>query len=152
MFFEDFSPGQVFTSPLIPVYGCEIDMFYLITDHGNLHMDKNIALNFNLKDRVVPGLQLLGLTNKHAKRLGLLTNAGLFLGLNNVRFQNPAFPNDELYMKIEVLHKKEVEKWIDRGIVTFKYTLLNKDDDILLTAEPSFQILKKRKYGSSQTI
>ncbi len=142
-FFEDLEIGKTFETPVIRIYGFEVDLFYLLTDHGGFHMDAELAKNLNLRDRVIPGLQLLSYTNKMIVRTGLFKNAGLFLGLNNIRFLNPVFPGDPIHLVIEVIDKKEVEKWGDRGFISYRYTMLNADNSKVLTAEANMQFIKR---------
>jgi acyl dehydratase len=149
-FFEDFNIGDKFTSPYKTITDVEVNIFCILMGHAsavdntrNIHMNSEYARNLGFKDRVVPGMQTLPYISLLMGQVGLWKQVILFLGLNNVRFTAPVYPGDSIKVECEVINKKEVSKWPDTGIITFKVIVKNQDEKVVLEAEASYQYRKK---------
>lgn len=150
IYFDDLEIGRTFSSPEVMITDCEVDIYSFLTGHAhpidnsrNIHVNSDYARSLDLKDRVVPGLQLLSYTTKLAGLIGLWGRVVLFLGLDRIRFLHPVFPGDRVRLEIKVVDRREVDKWPDRGAVTFRYVMKNQEDKVVLTGEASYQFLKR---------
>ncbi len=150
IYFEDLEIGRTFSSPEVTITACEVDIYSFLTGHAhpidnarNIHINSDYARSLGLKDRVVPGLQLVSYTTKLAGLIGLWGRVLLFLGLDSIRFLHPVFPDDRVRLDIEVVDRREADKWPDRGVVTFRYVMKNQEDKVVLTGEASYQFLKR---------
>lgn len=150
LYFEDLELNQVFESPPIEIIPVEVDVFNIMTYHAdrvdnsrNIHMNSEFAKALGFKDRVVPGLFTLTLINKAFILLGLYKKAIVLLGLNNVLFRRPVYPGDKIRVKFIVIDKKKVEKWVDKGIVTYHVEMINQENEVVCTADVSYQYLMR---------
>jgi len=154
-YYEDLKLNQTFESPPIEINPVEVDVFNIITYHAdrvdntkNIHMNPQFAKELGFSDRIVPGLFLLTLINKAFILLNLYKGALLLLGLNNIVFKHPVYPGDKIRVKFTVIDKKRIEKWINKGIVTFHVDMINQKDEIVCVADASYQYLMRSATNS----
>jgi acyl dehydratase len=72
-------------------------------------------------------------------------NALSILSMDDVRFTTPVFHGDTLYAESEVVEKREAEDRDDAGVVTFRVTGYNQDDEQVLGADQTV-LLKKASH------
>ena len=78
-----------------------------------------------------------------AVQSGLIHHTGMaLLGINNLVYRAPVFCNDTIRVEMEVSSKRETSK-LDRGIVTFRHTIRNQDDAVVLEMEKMRMIRRK---------
>lgn len=142
-YFEDFEVGDRFTTPAKVITPTELDLFCMLTEHGGIHIDGKLARAFGFKDKVVPGLYTLSQINGLMHRIGLHERTLLFLGLERVRFLHPVFPEDAIWMELEVKAKRDVTKWKEFGIVTFGFVIKNQDGQAICEGEASYQYRRR---------
>lgn len=149
-FFEDFNIGDRFSSSYKTITDAEVNVFCILMGHAspvdntqNIHMNSEYAKSLGFKDKVVPGMQTLSYISLLMGQIGLWKQVILFLGLNNVRFIAPVYPGDSIKVDCEVISKKEVSKWSDRGIITYKVVVKNQYEKVVLEAEASYQYRKR---------
>ena len=70
---------------------------------------------------------------------------GPFLGVNDVVFHQPVYPDDTLSAKSEVVSKRESEKRPGSGIVTWKTEARNQKGELVLSYERTNLIAKRRE-------
>lgn len=142
-FFEDFDIGEKFVTPAKYITQTELDLFCLITRHSSFHIDAELARSLGFKGKVVPGLFVLSLINGLMGEIGLMEEILLFLGINNTRFRSPVFPGDSVRLQLEVIGKKDVAKWKELGIITFKIEIKNQDEVVVCETEASYQYRRR---------
>ena len=152
LYFEDLELNQVFESQPIEITPVEVDIFNIMTYHAdrvdnsrNIHMNPEFARALGFRDRVVPGLFILTLINKAFILLGLYKKATVLLGLNNVLFRRPVYPNDKIRVRFTVADKRRVEKWKDKGIITYHVEMINQENEVVCTADVSYQYLTRER-------
>jgi len=146
-YFEDFSVGDVYEH----VRG------RTITDWDNYavtHLSLNTAQpHFNqiysrelmdgaFRDRLVAGPCTIGIV------VGLTVedmseNAFMDIGLTNIRMPNPVFAGDTLYASSEVLELCADESRPDAGLMKYRFTGLNQNNEIVCVGERA--VLIKRR-------
>jgi len=142
-YFEDFQVGDKFTTPAKVITHTELDLFCMVTGHGGIHIDGELARALGFKDKVVPGLYTLSQINGLMHRIGLHEKTLLFLGLERVRFLHPVFPGDAIWMELEVKGKKDVAKWKEFGIITYGFVIRNQDGQPVCEGEASYQCRRR---------
>ena len=68
---------------------------------------------------------------------------GPFLGVNDVNFEAPVYPNDTVTCSSEVLDKRESKSRTDSGIVTWRTTAVNQKGDVVVTYQRTNLITKR---------
>ena len=142
--FEDFEVGQVF----------EHHWGRTLT-HGDATLFSSVALRYcplyvnaayakeqGHDDLVVDPLLVLatviGLSVEDLSEAG-----GPFLGVNDVNFEAPMYPNDTVTCSSEVLDKRESKSRADSGIVTWRTTAVNQKGDVVVTYQRTNLITKR---------
>lgn len=139
-YFEDFEVGAKYITPEKVLTSTEMDLYCLATGHRQHHLDVRLAKSLGFKDKIAAGLFNLSQIDDLMIQIGLLNKATLNLGHDNVRYMAIVYPGDSIKLEVEVIGKKEVAKWKDKGIVTFKILEKNQDNVVVLEAENSQQI------------
>jgi acyl dehydratase len=115
-------------------------MVNLSWETSPLHTDREYAKTTQFGERVLGGPCTIpfvaGLTG-HAWH-GLWEKSGLRLialvGINNVTFTNPLFPNDTIWVETEIVNMRPTSK-PKRRLVTVKDILRKQDDKVVLQME-----------------
>jgi acyl dehydratase len=115
-------------------------MVNLSWETSPLHTDREYAKTTQFGERVLGGPCTIpfvaGLTG-HAWH-GLWEKSGLRLialvGINNVTFTNPLFPNDTIWVETEIVNMRPTSK-PKRRLVTVKDILHKQDDKVVLQME-----------------
>ncbi len=145
MYYDDFEVGQKFTSKEVTISRKQIDQFAKITgDMNPLHINDEFARRTIFKSRIAHGALVLSLA------LGLwygenITRSSIIalIGLNNVSFRLPVYPNNRLRLISAVLAKRLSNSKPNAGIVTFRDQMRNEKDLTMMEAERI--LLLKRK-------
>jgi acyl dehydratase len=142
-YYEDFAVGQVYEHPrgktMTEMDNVLITNLVLNTAQG--HFNEDSMRDSEFSERIVYGGINLSLTCGLASET-ISENAVAILGLDDVQFTTPVFHGDTLYAESEVIEKHEAEDREDAGVVTFRVTGRNQDNEQVLSAEQT--ILLKR--------
>jgi len=65
------------------------------------------------------------------------------MGLNDLRWVNPARPGDALVLEIELIPKGESKSHPDAGIVEYKHNVLNQEGQLIMTSQ-GVSLVQKR--------
>ena len=145
-YYEDFEVGQVYEHPrgktMTEMDNVLITNLVLNTAQGHFNEDSMEDSEFG--QRIVYGGINLSLTCGLASET-ISENAISILGMDDVRFTTPVFHGDTLYAESEVLEKRDAEDRDDAGVVTFRVTGHNQDDEQVLQAEQTV-LLKKAAH------
>jgi acyl dehydratase len=71
------------------------------------------------------------------------------LGWGDIKIPNPVFVGDTIYAETEVLDKRESKSRSDAGIVTFRQTGYNQDNDVIMTYTRT-SLAKRRGYDNGK--
>lgn len=128
IWYEDFTPGAVLTSPSRTITLADIDRYADLTGERHpVHMDEEFAKAAGFRGRIAHGLFGLALIE------GLKAEIGCFersvtasLGWDNIRFLAPLEPGDEVHLKLEFVDRRMTSK-PGRGIATERGILVKSD-------------------------
>lgn len=107
LYYEDFEPGQVFTSQARTMTEADLTMFSMLTGDWNpVHNDAETAAKSRFGQRLMHGAFGIGLG------LGLMHGLGIFedsavalLDVQDWKFREPVFIGDTLHLKLTILDK-----------------------------------------------
>jgi acyl dehydratase len=107
-----------------------------------LFVDEEYAKKTRFGSRIMPGPLTLSISMGLLENLGLLSDTLLALSEIHVKFIRPARIGDTISVESKVVSKKETSK-IDRGLLFFKDTVLNQNNDSMMEIERT--VLVKRR-------
>lgn len=133
-YFEDIRVGDSAITAGRTVTEADVASFAgLSGDFNPIHMDREFARNTVIGRRIAHGLLVLsigsGLFTQCEMNMSIRSNV---MALMDVRwkFLKPVFLGDTVYLKAEVLEKKEVTK-PDRGIVIQQRAISNQSGEVV---------------------
>jgi len=141
--FEDFEVGEKFVSPGRTVTEADIVMFAALSgDWTELHTNAEFMKSSRFGKRIAHGLLTLAIAS--GLRLRVIREAeGLviaFLGMDDVRFANPVFIGDTIWVESEVIEKRPSKSKANVGIVKFKNVIKNQRDEIVGTYSTTIMV------------
>lgn len=125
IWFEDFTPGKVLTSPSRTITLSDIDRYAdLIGERHPVHMDEEFAKAAGFRGRIAHGLFGLALIEGLKAELGCFERSvTASLGWDNVRFHAPLEPGDEVHLRLELVDRRMTSK-PGRGLATERGVLV----------------------------
>ena len=145
-YYEDFAVGQVYEHPrgktMTEMDNVLITNMVLNTAQGHFNEDRMEDSEFG--QRIVYGGINLSLVCGLASET-ISENALSIRSMDDVRFTTPVFHGDTLYAESEVLEKHDADDRDDAGVVTFRVTGYNQDDEQVLGADQTV-LLKKASH------
>ena len=143
-YFDDLSVGDVFESQGKTVSESEILEFALKYDPQPFHMDVEAARESIYGGLIASGFQTLALAFRMLFQEGVFTGTSLGSpGLDELRWVKPVYPGDTIRNRGEVIELKPSRSKPDRGMVRVQYTVLNQDDEPVMTLS-ALHILSRR--------
>ena len=149
-FYEDFAVGDVYKHPFGRTV-TETDNVWLtnLTMNVNpMHFNEPYAAATEFGERLVDGLYVIALAVGMSV-IDLTMNATANLGYDDVRHTGPVFHGDTIFAESEIVAKRESDSRDHVGIVTAKLRAYNGDDDLVLTLERTFMVLKRSEVEPS---
>ena len=131
-YFEDIELRQTRRLGEYLLHEKDIIDFAKLWDPLPFHIDPEFAGTTEAGGIIASGFQLLAISEKlliEEKPTAWIAG----LGLDEVRFQAPAVPDDLLVLEIEAISKRESKSNSKAGIVTHTFRLLNQRDEAVLT-------------------
>jgi acyl dehydratase len=131
--FEDFVPGEITTYGRYPVTKEEVIEYAAEFDPQPFHLDEEAG-----RASLLGGLAASGW---HSCAIMMRINCDHFItastsmggpGLEEVKWLKPVFPGDVLSVRREVLEARASATKPDRGIVRFKFELMNQNGDVVM--------------------
>lgn len=131
LYFEDFSVGQIFTTPGRTITEADVMSFAAWTgDNNQVHTDAEFAQRTRYGRRIVHGMLGASLC------LGLISRIGAFegssvalLGIDEWRFTNPVFIGDTVTCTVEIVGTRLTSKG-NTGVLQRELKLINQRDEI----------------------
>ncbi len=143
-YFDDLSVGDVFESQGKTVSESEILEFALKYDPQPFHMDVEAARESIYGGLIASGFQTLALAFRMLFQEGVFTGTSLGSpGMDELRWVKPVYPGDTIRNRGEVIELKPSRSKPDRGMVRVRYTVLNQDDEPVMTLS-ALHILSRR--------
>ncbi|WP_254702059.1 MaoC/PaaZ C-terminal domain-containing protein [Roseivivax sp. THAF30] len=126
MYYDDFEPGQVFTSQARTMTETDLTMFSMLTGDWNpIHNDSEFAGQSRFGQRLMHGAFGIGLG------LGLMHTLGIFedsavalLDIEGWKFVEPVLIGDTLHLRLEIIDKS-LGKSGNTGRIGRKFELVN---------------------------
>lgn len=148
MFFEDFSPGDSFTTGSRTLSEADIIEFAGKWDRQPFHLDVEAAKGSIFGGLIASGFHTL-LTS-----FDLIVETAIWVessqgspGIDQIRWLKPVRPGDSLSVELEVAEARPSRR-PDRGYVTFDHTTRNQHDEAVMTWR-STGILLRRPDGAA---
>ena len=144
-YFQDFEIGEVHRSDPYAVSKEEILRFSGEFDPQPFHLDEDAANASVFGGLTASGAHTVALQLKliHASGAGKDDAVLAALGWDEVRFPKPVSPGDALSLRIECVEARSSETKPDRGVVRDQVTLLNQNDEIVLTSIHTILVAKR---------
>lgn len=141
--FEDFQVGDVIESQSVTVTESQVVDFAWTWDPQPFHVSKPDAEASMFGGLIASGFHTLALTFRLIWQGGPIqhTNVG-GLGLDTVRWPRPVRPGDTLRATAEALELRPSSSK-PFGTVRLKYTTVNQDGDVVMTAEMLHLVAKR---------
>ena len=128
IWYEDFVPGTVLTSPARTIRTEDINAYARLTgeDHP-VHMDDAFARAAGFAGRITHGLFNLALIEGLKAALGRFDRSVIAsLGWTDVRFAAPLYPDETVHLRLEFVARRLTAK-PGRGLATERGILLKAD-------------------------
>jgi acyl dehydratase len=135
-YFEDFHPGQVFTSQARTITETDVVTFAGWSwDTNPVHTDAESAARGRFGGRIAHGVLGLSVAMGLASRLGVFESCSVaLLGIDDWRFRRPLMPGDTVRCRVQILDTR-LTSGGDTGILQRRFTLLNQRDDVVQDGE-----------------
>lgn len=144
MFFEDFENGMRIETAGKTITEADIVNFAGVSgDWNRIHLDEEFAKKTIFGRRIAHGLLTLAVTSGLITRLRLTEDSLIaFYGIDKLRFTKPVFIGDTIRAVVEVEGKEDKG---DYGVVAFKISTLNQNDEVVMVA--TFKTAVKKRNG-----
>jgi acyl dehydratase len=145
-YYEDLEIRDTFETGDYTVTKEEIISFAEQFDPQPFHVDEEAAQDSMFGELVASGMHTLCISTRlfiteFVQGAEGLANMG-GLGMDDLRWHAPVFPDDTLYLTIEVLDKKPLESRSDGGRVDFRLRVFNSDEKVL--SNSSYNVVRHR--------
>src|SRR5580704_5735383 len=141
LFLEDFSTGQIFSSPPRTITEEDVLGFAALTgDAHPLHYDDEYAKSTRFGRPIVHGLHLMALTALGATPLSAqLADSMIAMLEQQATFRKPAFKDDTLrpQIEIEAIDRLPGKDW---GKLAMKVRLINQREEIVLEGRHVYMV------------
>lgn len=145
-YYEDFIEGEIINhSASKTIFESDNNLFCLLTmNHHPVHLNQEYALNNQHGKILVVGTLVFSLA------VGITVpdisgKAIANLNYDNIQHLNPVHVGDTIYVKTEVLYKKESKSKKDRGLITVETTVTNQNRVDVLKFRRTILVKKKEK-------
>ena len=144
IWFESFTVGQEFRTPGKTISEAEVLDFAFQYDPQPIHMDKTAAEKGLYGGLIASGWQTTAVGFRLFMALNPFGNASMGSpGVDELRWLKPVRPGDTIRMTAKVFEVKASRSKPDRGIVNLTYTILNQDDEAVMTLKAA-QLMRRR--------
>ncbi len=132
-YFDDVAVGETMTAGPYDVTRDEMIAFAEKWDPFPFHVDETAGRDSVYGGLIASGEYTMAVKQALIHRLG--ANEALIgsLGYDELRYLGPVRPDDSLMLSVECTDKRHSRSTPDRGIVKYRVTLTNQDDDPVLS-------------------
>lgn len=143
-YFDDFSPGDTFTTASHTVTEEEIVGFARQYDAQPYHLDPEAGRGSVFGSLVAGGFQSAALIWALVVRQGIFRACSLAgLGVDRLRWHKPMRPGDTLYVRGTVKSARHMTSRPDRGVLTTRYELINHNDEVILVMDLTTMLARR---------
>lgn len=144
IWFESFFVGQEFRTPGKTLSEAEILDFAFRYDPQPIHIDKTAAEKGLYGGLIASGWQTTAVAFRLFMSLNPFGEASMGSpGVDELRWLRPVRPGDTIRMVAKVVEVKPSRSKPDRGVVTIAYTVLNQNDEEVMTLKAA-QLLRRK--------
>ena len=143
-YFDDFKPGDKFSTPGKTLTENEIVEFAKVYDPQGFHVDPVAAKQTIYGGLIASGFQTLALGFRLVWDTGLLKDASMGSpGFDELRWLKPVRPGDTLHVEMQVAETRPSQSKPDRGIVRMAYRYVNQAGEDVLSYT-AMHLLRRR--------
>ena len=136
-YFEDYTPGTVFTSGAIPVSEAEIIDFALKYDPQAMHTDPEAAASGRFGGLIASGWHTAALMMRlFATNFLSPASSVASPGIDELRWLHPVRPGDSLHLRVTVIEARRSRSRPQQGIVRSLIEVLNQNDAVVMSLRP----------------
>jgi acyl dehydratase len=133
-FFEDFAVGQVFGTGRLRIDADQIKAFARQFDPQPFHLDEEAAKSTVFRGLAASGWHTAALTMRLMADGEFKPAGGIIgVGFDELSWQKPVRPGDELRAKSEILEVRPSKSRADRGTIRVRTTTYNQNDEAVQT-------------------
>ncbi len=134
MYFEDFAPGQRFTTGSRTLTEAEIIGFASQWDRQSFHLDPEAAKDSIYGGLIASGFHTLLITFDLVVEAAIWTESSQGSpGMDTLRWLKPVRPGDTLSVAMEVVETRPSGTRDDRGYVVWDHTTTNQMGEVVMT-------------------
>ena len=133
VFFEDLVPGETVRIGPYRVDKNDVIEFARKWNPLPFHIDEEAAKKSIYGGITAPSAYILAVRTMLLDQLNMLEAMLGTMGWDEVRFQKPARPGDDLRVEVEWLEKRLSKSKPDRGVVKMRVTMLNQNNEVVLS-------------------
>ncbi len=144
IWFEDFRPGTVLTSPARRITLTDIDRYADLTGERHpVHMDEAFARTAGFRGRIAHGLFGLALIEGLKAAIGCFEQSVIAsLGWDKVRFHAPLEPGDLVHLELTLVEKRASSR-PGRGIAVERGALVKADGTMVTSGDHAVILLMR---------
>jgi acyl dehydratase len=144
--YEDYRIGDEFVSASRTLTESDIWLFACWSgDHNPLHTDDEFCRKGQFGGRIAHGLLTACIGTGLANQTLMFEGATMALLNSTARYTGIARPGDTLRVVVRVTDKKDTKKYLDRGIITFDWTIYNQRDESICEAQWVLMIKRREE-------
>ena len=145
-YLEEYVVGEKHTTPGRTITETDVVMFAGMTgDYARIHTNENEMKKSQFGTRIAHGLLVISVAHGLFFQLGLISDSAIaFAQIEEWKFLSPIFFGNTIHCVIEVADVVHSKSKPDRGIVKFKFDVINEDTGkIAQTGIKSIMIMRK---------
>jgi len=136
-YFEDYTPGAVFTSGAIAVSEAEIIEFARRYDPQPMHIDPAAAAAGRFGGLIASGWHTAALMMRlFTSHFLAPESSAASPGIDELRWLKPVRPGDELSLRVTVIEARRSRSRPEEGIVRSLVEVLNQRGDVVMSLKP----------------
>ena len=148
-YFEDITVGDKFAFGHYEVSEKEIVEFAEKYDPQRIHTDPTFAANSDLGGLIASGWHTAGMFMKMMVDAIMGEDSGMVSpGIDELRWVRPVRPGDILRAEGEVIGARLSQSKPDRGIVQMRYTVLNQDNQVVMSLKAN-SFMRRRSHTAA---
>ncbi|GAC1478312.1 MAG: MaoC family dehydratase [Acetobacteraceae bacterium] len=135
LYYDDFQPGQRFTSRAQGMTRERIVAFAAEFDPQPQHLDEAQAAGTQFGQLVASGWHTASVTMRlhYEAAFCRIANGGMGAQVDGLTWVRPVLPGDTLHVVVEVKEMRPSRSRPERGIIVFLTTTINQDDAMVMS-------------------
>ena len=129
-YLEDFAAGQIYDTGRLKIDADQIKAFAGQFDPQPFHLDEDAAKNSVFRGLAASGWHTAALTMRLMADGEFKPAGGIIgVGFDELSWQRPVRPGDELHARSEILEVRPSKSRNDRGLIRVRTTTYNQNDE-----------------------